>query len=630
LVQAIEKGGFRLLHDRVDTLEALERSLADKSWDLVICEHRLAAFTATEALNLVRGRQPDLAFIVVSDVEREDHAVELLRQGAQDCVPKEKPGRLLLAIERELREAAGRHARRRTELALRQSGIRFRQVVETAHEGIWMLDLNGRTTYVNRQMAALTGIEPATAYGLRPQEIIHEESLEMFLQRLNMPASAEEPAGRFDCRMRRKDGSELIASIALGAINDEKQVHVGYLAMVTDVTEPRKLQEQLMISDRMASVGTLAAGMAHEINNPLAVILANLSLAVDDLEHLEGRPAPPQAWEILRSELKESLEAAERVKDIVHDLKIFSRSSETSLEPVDVRPVLESSLRMAWNEIRHRAKVVRRLQPVPPVRASESRLGQVLLNLLVNAAQALPEGKADENVIEVFTEQPDPYKVVVGVRDSGSGMSPDILRRLFTPFFSTKPVGVGTGLGLSICHRIITSFGGRIDVESTPGKGSTFRVTLPVNASPRATLPSTAPGVKHTVRRGRVLVIDDEPLVARAVSRTLTPDHEVVVCTSARESLGLLRAGQAFDVILCDLMMPDMSGIDFYGEVERLLPDLLPRLMFMTGGAFTPRARNFLDRVVSPRIEKPFDHMTMRRVVADLMNRLLKAPDDTL
>jgi CheY-like chemotaxis protein len=127
-----------------------------------------------------------------------------------------------------------------------------------------------------------------------------------------------------------------------------------------------------------------------------------------------------------------------------------------------------------------------------------------------------------------------------------------------------------------------------------------------------------------------VLVIDDEPLVARAVSRTLTPDHEVVVCTSARESLGLLRAGQAFDIILCDLMMPDMSGIDFYGEVERLLPDLLPRLMFMTGGAFTPRARNFLDRVVSPRIEKPFDHMTMRRVVADLMNRLLKAPDDTL
>jgi PAS domain S-box-containing protein len=630
LRESLTREGFLVVERRVEALRELDEALDQDACDLVVCEEAPGSFSAREALDRVRSVRPELPFIVVCDETREETAIELLRHGAQDCVPRGKRSRLLAAIEREMHVAAGRRARRRAELALRQSGRRFRQIVETAQEGIWILDLDGRTTYVNRQMASFTGIEPATAYGLRPNRLVHEESLATFMQRLQALDAPGASIGRFDCRMSRRDGSDFMASIALSSISDDHGAQAGFVAMVTDVTESRKLQEQLMISDRMASVGTLAAGVAHEINNPLAAILANLTLAVERLAPGEVRPpqatTPPAAWDSLHTELREALEAADRVKDIVRDLKVFSRSSETALEPVDVRPVVESSLRMAWNEIRHRAKVIRRLSPVPPVNASESRLSQVVLNLLINAAQAIPEGRADVNEIEVFAEQFDAGHVVVGVRDTGVGMSADLQRRLFTPFFTTKPIGVGTGLGLSICHRIISSFNGRIEVESAPGRGSTFRIVLPVNDQPRVAAPPPGPSPVASAR-GRVLVVDDEPLVARAVSRCLASDHEVVVSTSARESLGLLRGGQVFDVIICDLMMPDMSGMDFYREIEQLLPDLLPRLVYMTGGAFTPRARAFLEGITNPRIEKPFDRQTMRRVVADHLHKFTVPPD---
>jgi CheY-like chemotaxis protein len=275
---------------------------------------------------------------------------------------------------------------------------------------------------------------------------------------------------------------------------------------------------------------------------------------------------------------------------------------------------------MAGNELRHRARLVKKLDEVPPVFANEARLSQVLLNLLLNAVQAIPDGESWNHEIHLTTRLDGAAgRVVVEVRDSGCGMPRAVLRRLFTPFFTTKPVGVGTGLGLSICHRIVTAMGGAIEVESEVGKGSCFRVLLPpVSAEmlhvPLAPLAPATP--LHETARARVLVIDDEPLIATVVKRTLVDEHDVVTCPSAEAALDLLGAGEAFDLVLCDLMMPRMTGMDLHAEIVRRWPAYEARLVFLTGGAFTPRAREFLERTSCAHLEKPFDAQTLRQLVA--------------
>jgi signal transduction histidine kinase len=405
---------------------------------------------------------------------------------------------------------------------------------------------------------------------------------------------------------------------------------------VTLRAERSKMQEQLVVSDRMASVGTLAAGVAHEINNPLAALMANLEFATQDLAKLAqdvhrygsgndgaGTDEGAAEWMAMRlreieEPLRDARESADRVRHIVRDLKIFSRSDEDKTGAVDVRRVMESSLRMAWNEIRHRARLVKEYGDVPSVEGNEGRLGQVFLNLIVNAAQAMPEGRADRNEIRVVTKQDDRGRVVVEVRDTGSGMSDAVISRIFDPFFTTKPVGEGTGLGLAICHRIVTALGGELIVESEVGKGTVFRTVLPVAKGVVVEVPA-APSAVVSGRRGRILVVDDEPMLGRAVRRMLSSEHDVLAVTSAREAIERVSAGERFDVILCDLMMPEVTGMDLYEEIVRLAPEQATRLVFMTGGAFTNRAREFLDQARNPRVEKPIDGGSLRALVHSML-----------
>jgi CheY-like chemotaxis protein len=279
--------------------------------------------------------------------------------------------------------------------------------------------------------------------------------------------------------------------------------------------------------------------------------------------------------------------------------------------------VMESTLRMAWNEIRHRSRLVKNYGVVPRVEASESRLGQVFLNIVVNAAQAMAEGQANKNELRVTTKLEDD-RVVIEIGDTGPGIAKEVMARIFTPFVTTKPAETGTGLGLSICHRIITEFGGEIGVTSQPGQGTVFRVALPLAISARAESARPVAAVAgKAVRQGRVLVIDDDAIVTRVVERTLASEHKVVAMEGARAALDRIVGGERFDVILCDLMMPEMTGMDFHGELLAQVPDQATAIIFLTGGAFSPRAREFLSGVRNPRIEKPFDALQMRALIND-------------
>jgi signal transduction histidine kinase len=466
VVRELRRGGFDPICERVDTQDGFKNALRNKDWDVIISDYSLPSYSGPIALADTREVGKDIPFIIVSGTIGESVAVEAMRAGAQDYVLKHSLGRLPLAVEREVREAAGRAAQ-------------------------------------------------------------------------------------------------------------------------------RKMSEQLVISERMASAGTLAAGVAHEINNPLAVVMVNL----DFVTGLLGQLPPDARLAEIDATLKDAREAVERIRAIVADVKLFSRSHDEERSPVDVRGVIESSIRMAWTEIRHRAQLVKEYGDVPRVDSNEARLGQILLNLLVNAAQAIPEGRASQNEIHVVTRTAEGGRVVIEVRDTGTGIPKEILTRIFDPFFTTKPVGVGTGLGLSLCHRMITDLGGEIAVESDLGKGTCFTVTLPAATTEEPPAEAPARAVEESAQKARILVIDDEVAIGRALKRSLGRYHDVTILTSGREAIALIASGERFDVIISDLMMPEVTGTEIYEELTRIARDQAERMIFLTGGAFTERAREFLEGI---------------------------------
>ncbi len=509
----------------------------------------------------------------------------------------------------------------RAQDALRQSEEQHRQIVEATTDGIMKVDALEKIVFVNGRLAEMLGYEAQQMIGMDVSTFMSASARASMVNTF-----ARRPVGQdtLDTVLRHKGGTAISVNIAASPLVDGEGQRIGTLGMVRDVTERNKLQSQLMVSDRMASVGTLAAGVAHEINNPLAAVLGNLDYVAEILggpargASTSANPGRSDAWliEEIRGPIGDALEAAARVRLIVRDLKIFSRSpSDEPKSRVNIQAVMESSLRMAWNEIRHRARLVKLYGVVPNVEANEGRLGQVFLNLIVNAAQALPEGHAEQNEIRVSTHVCD-GRVVVEVSDTGAGISPEIIGRIFDAFFTTKGVGVGTGLGLAICHRIITDLDGALTVESTVGKGSTFRVVLPI-PRPEA-IEEAAPAVEPVPspgRRGRILVVDDEELVLRSVKRLLSKEHDIVAIAKAKAALALCAGGESFDLILCDLMMPDMTGMDLHSELSRVAPEQASRMVFLTGGAFTVKASSFLADQAQEHLDKPFSPTTLRAVV---------------
>jgi CheY-like chemotaxis protein len=281
--------------------------------------------------------------------------------------------------------------------------------------------------------------------------------------------------------------------------------------------------------------------------------------------------------------------------------------------------VLDSSINIAWNEIRHRARLVKDYGDTPMVEGNESRLGQVFLNLLLNAAHAIPEGETERNEIRVSTRTDAGGRAVVEVRDSGMGIPPEIRERIFDPFFTTKPASEGTGLGLWICSGILAALGGEVRVDSEIGRGSTFRVTLPpALTEAQSEELGSAPVPEAAAQGGKLLVIDDEPMILGALRRSLSAEYNVTCVGDGRKALERLRAGERYELILCDLMMPEMTGMDLFAELEKLAPDQAARMVFVSGGAFTPRAREFLERVANARVEKPIDLQNLRLLLRNL------------
>ncbi len=581
----------------VDVLHADDRAAMRRTF-----EEALRAGTTLEAEHRVASTRGEPRWVHLKAVVVRDAA------GA--------PVRLLgTVIDVTARKSAELSLRRAYE-ELRESDERFRVVARATSDAVWDWDFATDVVTWNENLSGMFGYTSTRTPIAWWEDVMHPEDRVRVSEGIRSTIDLGEDHWADEYRFRRADGTYASVLDRGVVIRDVAGRPARMIGAMMDITERRELQARLLVADRMASVGTLAAGVAHEINNPLAYVVANLDLAIADLSRHEPALDVTRPLEILR----EAKDGAARVRRIVQDLKTFSRADDEVLESVDLREVVESSINLAMNEIRHRAKLVRDLRAVPPVDANEGRLGQVVVNLLVNAAQAIAEGAADRNEIVVSTREDDAGHVVLEVKDTGPGMPPEIVRRIFDPFYTTKSPGEGTGLGLTICHGIVSSMDGTIEVESEVGAGTLFRIVLPAaRANVRRDKTSSAAPPRTDPRRGRLLVIDDEPMIGKSVQLMLDEWHDVTAVVSARDGLEVLQRDGGYDAILCDLMMPEMTGMEFHEQVRRAWPELARRIVFVTGGAFTPRARAFLEETPNPRLEKPFDLDSLREAIASVM-----------
>jgi two-component system cell cycle sensor histidine kinase/response regulator CckA len=504
----------------------------------------------------------------------------------------------------------------------------FSAAIKNAPVILWWVDRDGIFTLSEgRGLAAL---------GLAPGQVVGQSVYDVYREAPDVLSAIDRAMGGESFTM-----TTCLGPLAFEAWMSPKRgadgMVEGVIGLVTDVTERRRLEARVTDTDRLTAMGTLAASVAHEVNNPLSYLLMSLDGMAAEVRAIEGdvrhlvangggdsREGVDGGWAEsasrrvarLAEQLAVARDGAERVRVVTRDLKTFTGVGDTRPHAVDVSAVARSTVERAKNQLEERARVVIDLAPVPTIEASETRLGQVVRNLLMNAAQAIPEGHPERNEIRLVTRAAAGH-VEITVADTGPGVDPDLRARIFEPFFTTKPVGAGTGLGLFVCRNIIAAMGGDIDVGESPGGGALFRVRLPVSTAPRAAPRADEPPAHFECdeARPRVLIVDDEPRLTEAFAVALAEDYDVTIERTGTAAVEALASGAPFDLVLCDLMMKDLSGIDVYEQLRARCPGVERRLVFMTGGAFTVRARAFLEAIPNPRLEKPFDvRLELRRL----------------
>jgi PAS domain S-box-containing protein len=479
----------------------------------------------------------------------------------------------------------------------------FAKLVEEAPDGV-VISRDGVILYVNRAALALLHYDRAEELvGHSMSQFLDAQSIGLMIRRIRHMRTTGERMAPHEYRATRRDGSIVVAEISSIPIDFEGRPAV--LAFARDVTERVRLRAQLEQADRLTALGVMAAGIAHEINNPLTFI----SLATDLLRQRLGLDDTAN-----RSLLDDIGEGVERVAAIVRDLRVYSRYEDEPLGAVDLEAVLDSAGRIVAHELRSRIRLVRDTDSLPKVRGVARRLEQVFVNVYLNSAQSFPDDQSDAtiSVNARVTEN----AVEVEVTDNASGMTPEVLERIFEPFFTMRPTGTGTGLGLFICRDILLRTGGTIGAESEVGKGTIMKITLQ-RAEPAALL-EAAPVSTTRVRGRRILVLDDEPLIVSTIVRALGQDNVVVGETSPERAVELAIADPPFDAIVCDVMMSGLTGVDVYERIARARPGMEMRIVFVSGGAHTARTRAFLASVPNRCLTKPFAPEGLSAVLAQI------------
>ena len=618
ILRELSRAGYDVTHLRVDTEAAMRAAIPDGGWDAVISDFSMPTFNAGGALGVLKSSGVDLPFIIVSGTIGEETAVAALHAGADDFLLKGKFARLVPALEREMRERGVRAARRAAEKALAESEERYRRIVETTNEGVWMTDADSKTTFVNGRMASMLGYERGEMIGRPVADFVHDESRSAMAASF---AAHKSGAGKqVAVRLACKDGSDLWGLLDTAVIVEPSGRREGVLGMVVDITQRRRLQEQLHQAQKMEAVGNLAGGVAHDFNNLLSVILSYAGLALDGL-----KPGEP-----IRADLEEIMKAGQRAGDLTRQLLAFGRQQMLEPRVLDLNQIVlgvhKMLRRLVGDDI-----VVSLLtsHKLGRVLADPGQVEQIIVNLVINARDAMPNGgkltietrnaELDEAYASAHHDVVPGAYVMIAVTDSGFGMDGATQARIFEPFFTTKEKGKGTGLGLATVFGIVKQSGGYIWVYSEPGEGTTFKIYFPRTDSP---LEHTQPSLAPTTLRGTetILLVEDEEQV------------RVIMCSILRRlGYNVLEAqngGEAFltcekytariHLLLTDVVMPRMSGRELAERLATMRPDL--KVLFVSG--YTENAivhHGVLDSGVA-FLQKPITPDALARKVREVLD----------
>lgn len=498
------------------------------------------------------------------------------------------------------------------EQAVRQCEQWFEALVNSLAESVWIVQA-GQAIYANPAALTLLQMTESELQKTPFLDWVHKDDRQLVEQSFCRVLQGE-TVPPYECQL--SPGNSQTAFVELSSVAFNYGGGGATLSFGRDITERKRLEASMLQSDRLASLGMLAGGMAHSLNDPLTSVLLNLDHLAAKLPLIAG-DASAVADSLAR--LKEAREGAERMANIVKRMRNLARADDSEIRAVDLGSVLESVVEIVGNEIRHRGRLTTAIGRVPPVVANEARIEQVCLGLVLFVARILLEDSAKTNEVRLSLYTDDHENAIVEIVCDGVELDASQLRSLSEPFPS-GPETPPTGFGLGVCSSIVDQLGGQIKAESSPSTGLCLKVVLPCSKSftteppPPSSQHSSNPPSSET-GSARILVVDDDPGVGRALRLMLEEEHDVTCYTSPREALKRLLQDHEFDLVFCDLMMPELTGMDIYQVLRFNRPGYEARIVFMTGGAFTASAKRFLAQVPNARIEKPFNLRALQRMV---------------
>jgi two-component system cell cycle sensor histidine kinase/response regulator CckA len=621
LAQGLRRGGFDLTHERIYAPEGLSEAVRSQRWDIVFADYSLSRFHALDVLTLLQELDLDLPCIIVTGTVDEQEAVSLLRAGAHDYIMKGNMTRLIPAVERELRDAARRREHKKTQEALRQAEEKYHSIFENALEGLIQTTSSGRIITANPSMANMLG------YGSPEELIVQVTDIDDQLhsgaepgRRLRDMLEQRDVVQGYEMQLLRKDGSRIWVLASVMGFRDRSGALLYYDWTVENITERKRLEQQLVQSQKMEAVGRLAGGVAHDFNNLLTAIIGYSQLMMARIED-----------ERMRRELEEIMKAGERAAALTRQLLAFSRKQVLQPQIVNVNEIVSGACAMLDRLIGEDVELIAVPDPdIGRIRADPGQIEQVLMNLVVNARDAMPSGGTlairtsnlcvtEHGSHEHIGLRPGDY-VMIEVVDTGFGMDNETISHIFEPFFTTKEPGRGTGLGLSTVYGIVKQSGGSILVNSQPGSGTTFRIYLP--RADETAFPPKAPVRVPSLASGTetILLVEDEPSVRALASEVLQlSGYTLLESSSASEAIRIAEAfPDPIHLMVTDVVMPRMSGRELARRLGTILPDT--RVLFMSGYTEDAIVNHGVIESGAGFLQKPFTPSELARKVREILD----------
>jgi len=620
LLRELKKQGFDPIFERVETPAEMTTALDKHKWDVIISDYSLPRFSAPDALELMKTKAVDLPFIIMSGSIGEDRAVSALKSGAHDFIVKGTMSRLVPAIEREIRDAEERHARKQAEESLLQSSAEINDLYNQAPCGYHSLNADGFFVRINDTELTWLGYERDELLGKRFIDVLHPDFIKSYQANFEI-FKRSGTIHDLEFNMLRKDGSILPVVMNASALRDADGNYIMSRSIVFDTTERKRLEEQLRQAQKIEAIGQLAGGVAHDFNNLLTVIIGHSLLALE-------RMNPDHS---IRNALSQIHKTGERAAALTRQLLAFSRRQILEPKVIDINANLAEMDAMLKRLVPANITITTNLDPkVSRVFADEGQLGQVVMNLVINARDAITShGKIaietsnvslDEAYSRTHTGVKPGRYVLLAVSDTGSGMSDEVKARIFEPFFTTKEMGKGTGLGLSTVYGIVRQSGGSIEVYSEVGKGTTFKIYLP-RADGELSATQSSQALPSIVQGNEViLLVEDDDEVRELIQEILKWSSFTVL--SARNGVEALKVSEQhtglIDLLMTDMVMPEMTGPELADRMRKLRPAM--KVLCMSG--YTEQA-TINNGMLAPHmhfLHKPFTPMDVARKVRETLD----------